>query len=365
MKISELILTNIKCFNKLKFSFINKNTNKPNDIVVIVGENGTGKTTLLKSIASCISMNNSVYGGEIIQDNEISNGKNYGHIEIRPCFNSKEKDFIKYYNPNEEKESFNQWIVSKRCSVDGYKVRKNNSIYLFDDSTGGTINFRNNGIEETFRKEDFPGGYISYFDVFRVLPKIKIKGPNYEELPQTPKSNSLSPSFYSNNSNLNDRFKYVKQWIVNIDYKEAKAFKDKGKEIGILKHIKNCLDVMFKPFEFSRVTEKSQILFNTPLGEVEIDELSDGLKSVFVIIGELLFRFSMACNDDPNKILNMEAVVLIDEIDCHLHPKWQLNIIPALREMFPNVQFIVTTHSPLIAQSVRPGEIYKIGRNEK
>lgn len=359
MKISKLVLNNIKCFENLTFSFINKNTSKPNNVIVIVGENGAGKTTLLKSIASCISINNSVYGGEQINENDITNGKDYGHIEVQPYFTEEEKNFINLYeNNNIEDATFNQWIVTKNTVINGIKVRQNNYMFLIDDINNNCIN--HNKIADIFSKGDFPGGYIHYFDVFRVLPKIKIKGPNNEELPQSPKVNALSPSFYANNSDFNDRFKYIKQWIVNVDYKEAKAFRDTGKEIGLLKRIKDSLNVMFHPFKFSRVTEKSQILFDTPSGEVEIDELSDGLKSVFVIIGELLFRFSMACNDEVDKILDIEAVVLIDEIDCHLHPKWQLNIMPSLRSMFPNVQFIVTTHSPLIAQSVRPEEIYKI-----
>lgn len=361
MKISKLILNNIKCFENLTFSFINKNTTKPNNVVVIVGENGSGKTTLLKSIASCISMNNNIYGAEVISERDITNGKDYGHIEVQPSFTEEEKNFFILYNDNNvENIAFNQWIVDKTTVINDIKVRQNNFIFLTDDVRNVYINYNN--IHQIFNKPDFPGGYAHYFDVFRVLPKIKIKGPNSEELPQNPKTNALSPSFYANNSNLNDRFKYIKQWIVNIDYKEAKAFRDTGSEIGLLKRIKDSFDIMFNPFKFSRVTDKSQILFSTPSGEVEIDELSDGLKSIFVIIGELLFRFSLACDDDVDKILDVEAVVLIDEIDCHLHPKWQLKIMPALRNMFPNVQFIVTTHSPLIAQSVRPEEIYRISR---
>ncbi len=64
---------------------------------------------------------------------------------------------------------------------------------------------------------------------------------------------------------------------------------------------------------------------------------------------------------DTDTVLNTEAIVLIDEIDCHLHPKWQLNIIPAMRTLFPNTQFIMTTHSPLIVKSVNPNEVIKLG----
>jgi Predicted ATP-binding protein involved in virulence len=108
MKISELVLNNIKCFENLTFSFINKNTSKPNNVIVIVGENGAGKTTLLKSIASCISTNNSVYVGEQINDKDITKGKDYGHIKVKPFFAEEEKNFIKLYDDNDiEKKVFN------------------------------------------------------------------------------------------------------------------------------------------------------------------------------------------------------------------------------------------------------------------
>jgi predicted ATP-binding protein involved in virulence len=66
--------------------------------------------------------------------------------------------------------------------------------------------------------------------------------------------------------------------------------------------------------------------------------------------------------DDP--AAEAEAVVLIDEIDLHLHPRWQREIRQKLRETFPKVQFIATTHSPFVIQSLRPGELINLGPEE-
>ena len=56
-----------------------------------------------------------------------------------------------------------------------------------------------------------------------------------------------------------------------------------------------------------------------------------------------------------------DGVVLVDEIDCHIHPRWQKNILSSFKELFPNCQFIVTTHSPYIVESVSDNEIVRIG----
>lgn len=53
-------------------------------------------------------------------------------------------------------------------------------------------------------------------------------------------------------------------------------------------------------------------------------------------------------------------MVLIDEIDCHIHPKWQINIIPYFKQMFPNCQFIITTHSPFILNKLDDSEITEL-----
>ena len=59
-----------------------------------------------------------------------------------------------------------------------------------------------------------------------------------------------------------------------------------------------------------------------------------------------------------------EAIILIDEIDCHIHPKWQKKLLPSLRELFPNCQFIVTTHSPYILDGISEYSIKKIGEKK-
>jgi len=86
-------------------------------------------------------------------------------------------------------------------------------------------------------------------------------------------------------------------------------------------------------------------------------ELSDGYRNVVAIAADLAIKAAMLNPQLAERALEMTpGVVLIDELDLHLHPKWQRRIITDLRRTFPLIQFICTTHSPFLIQSLRSGE---------
>lgn len=81
--------------------------------------------------------------------------------------------------------------------------------------------------------------------------------------------------------------------------------------------------------------------------ELRIEQLSDGFKIITAMVADIASRMAEANPEAENPLL-ISGIVLIDEIDLHLHPKWQRKILRQLRNTFPNVQFIVTTHSPIV-----------------
>ncbi|HAG85203.1 MAG TPA: ATP-binding protein [Cyanobacteria bacterium UBA12227] len=93
--------------------------------------------------------------------------------------------------------------------------------------------------------------------------------------------------------------------------------------------------------------------------ELIIDQLSDGEKGLLAMIADLARRLAIA-NPSLTDPLQGRGVVLIDEIDLHLHPKWQCRIIGDLKRTFPNCQFIVTTHSPQVIAEVKCENIYHL-----
>ena len=91
--------------------------------------------------------------------------------------------------------------------------------------------------------------------------------------------------------------------------------------------------------------------------------MSDGEKCLLALAGDLAHRLSMA-NPGMSDPLNGYAVVLIDEIELHLHPEWQHRAIPELIETFPNCQFILTTHSPQVLSHVKCKDIWCLVQSE-
>lgn len=85
-------------------------------------------------------------------------------------------------------------------------------------------------------------------------------------------------------------------------------------------------------------------------------QLSDGERSFVAVLGDLVRRLAVA-NPDLENPLRGAGVVLIDELELHLHPQWQREVVEKLRTTFPNIQFIVTTHSPFIVQTLRADEL--------
>lgn len=92
------------------------------------------------------------------------------------------------------------------------------------------------------------------------------------------------------------------------------------------------------------------VMTNADGVDLQIDQLSGGYKAVLSVIADIAKRLSMA-NPDSQNPLEEDAVILIDELDLHLHPKWQKEIVDDLKRTFPNCQFIVSTHSPFVIQS--------------
>jgi predicted ATP-binding protein involved in virulence len=92
--------------------------------------------------------------------------------------------------------------------------------------------------------------------------------------------------------------------------------------------------------------------------------LSDGQKNMVGLVAELAYRcVTLNPHLGRDAVKKSQGIVLIDEIDLHLHPKWQRHIVADLKKIFPCIQFIVTTHSPFIVQSLKAEELIVLDEN--
>lgn len=127
---------------------------------------------------------------------------------------------------------------------------------------------------------------------------------------------------------------------------------------GFLPHGARLVEVSQKQVTFKDANDN----------EIAVGELSDGYRSILSLTFELIRQLALAYPEreifdpqDPTRIL-APGVVLIDEIDAHLHPSWQVRIGKWFVESFPNMQFLVTTHSPLVCQAAVKGSVYRLPR---
>jgi len=117
--------------------------------------------------------------------------------------------------------------------------------------------------------------------------------------------------------------------------------------------------------------EDGEYLFERGGLRVPFPALSDGYRAFLGWAGDLLYHVCMTCPSGKKLVENC-GIVMIDEIDLHLHPEWQMHILPTLANALPKIQFIVTSHSPLIVGSLEwmniltmqpePGEASRIER---
>lgn len=107
----------------------------------------------------------------------------------------------------------------------------------------------------------------------------------------------------------------------------------------------------------------SSALFQVGDRILPLHSLSDGYRAFIALVGDLLYHLSSVCPDDK-EITDLSGVVLIDEIDLHLHPRWQLRVIRDLAETFPNLQFIVTSHSAIVAGTLYAEDIRVMGESD-
>jgi len=119
-------------------------------------------------------------------------------------------------------------------------------------------------------------------------------------------------------------------------------------------------DKLDLPIETKQILRKSmlkvkltpRIMIRRSMGPLSLSQLSDGEQRLFSLFVDIARALSLQEHGVWN-LCSDRAIVLIDEIDVHLHPKWQRKIVPALEDLFPDCQFIATTHSPFVIQSVR------------
>lgn len=155
----------------------------------------------------------------------------------------------------------------------------------------------------------------------------------------------------------------AKNWFANRYLYSAHANSLTSAQMKNFEFAKKCFSLLNPEFSFHSVDASSnEIMVKTPAGEIYYEYLSSGFKSclsiMWGVIKEIEYRFP------DTAIGEVEGIALIDEIELHLHPEWQARIIVVLMEFFPEMQFVISTHSPHVIQNADSDTVIALGSNE-
>lgn len=163
------------------------------------------------------------------------------------------------------------------------------------------------------------------------------------------------------------RLDNLKTWLIELDNQINRELTEGKADPPSLKLRRDFFEVIAAltpnvEIDFASVKDNGKTVYvKTADGEVPIESVSQGTSSLMGWVGVLLRRLYDLYGKTENP-REQHALVLIDEIDAHMHPEWQRQLIPKIRELFPNLQVIATTHSPLVVPSLKPNEIVRLRR---
>jgi len=200
------------------------------------------------------------------------------------------------------------------------------------------------------------------FPPLRTISWDRPKGPSPDPQKRPSPADLLPILAGKPDTRLND----IKQRLINLDYRASggsAAAEGAARLFDKFFHVLDEVTPGMKLKFHSINKETYEILLDTDTGVVPIESISQGTVSVMGWVGLLLQRLY----DIHGSLENPEtagALVLVDEIDAHMHPAWQRSVVPALRRLFPNVQVIASTHSPLIVGDMNANEVLLAQRDE-
>jgi len=331
VKIKTLKLTNFRRFEDFEINFNEQ-------LTVLVARNGAGKSSILDAVATAL-------------------GAFATRLPKVTGLNPKEKDFRVFneggkpaymriscesYNginwDRTEKRDFSKKTTSQIPRAIGVKALNDYVDHFIDLSNDGA----------SFQLPVFIY-YGTGRGVFNIPQRTKGFGKTFSR-------------FDAFNSSLESKtnFKRFVEYFYFLEDKESKLQKEKRSfdiELSELKAIRLAIQRLMQDFSNPRGAYPAGIkvdwLIDNETKELRIEQLSDGYRTTLAMTMDIVARMAEA-NPNAENPLDTEGVVLIDEVDLHLHPGWQQHILTDLMRTFPKVQFIVSTHSPQVITSVKP-----------
>jgi len=363
MKIKKLTAKNFRLFTDLEINFPDEN------FICLIGNNGSGKSAVLDIINLNIrhfinyiifknKSKGSVTSNFNFRDDDICQFKTKFETEMQFEFENQTSTFIK----NDFSKSGKGRTTSIKCDesyIDGLLNRlidedsdliNSIPIFLFFDAKRLENRITEVANLDNFSEEDLISPFLKILvDDRHVSLKVFQKWYIYE----FNRENSIKAKENKNNFSL-PNLTPLRTAVLNfLSHLEKQNF------LSLSVIIDEPNDMIAWEHGSSYVTLEKE----NKEGEnfkLRLSQLSSGERMIIFLVAEIARRLTISNKNNKAEALNGKGVVLIDELDLHLHPNWQRNIVGALKATFPNVQFIVTTHSPQVLSSLKATEIIEI-----
>lgn len=338
MKIKEIKIRNFRCYENVEIKLNPEYT-------VLIGINGAGKTTILDAISIALGGYISTFDGMGTYGID-KNDSHYKMYEIGSSIEREHQFPVEIYAECEIDKKQISWIRG----LNGEKGRTTNTgakeIIKYASEIQTEIKMGN---------KDVILPIIAYYGTGRLW--MQKKDRNLKKIQES--FSRLKGYVDCIDSASNE--KIMLKWFEKMTYLELQE----GKRIPELSVVKDALRQSYMAID--ETIKTAEFSFKVKSGELEVTIrrengiveslplriLSDGIKSTLSMIADIAYRMAILNPQLLDNILEeTSGVVLIDEIDMHLHPSWQKKIISVLNKIFPKVQFVFTTHSPSVLSNV-------------
>lgn len=341
MHLKNLRLRNFRCYEDLSIEF---------DPLfnVIVGVNGTGKTAILEALR--IAIGSLFLSVDKYKDKISSPGINQDDVRLSnlepqyPVFINTEGEIMEFGNIN----LFNTISWERSLETKGGTTRYINAKAIKDASKLMQEKIREGNCDTIIP-------LVAYYSTDRFKKEKRDVGVE-------PDGSRLRGYYNALDSSTNIKF-FLDLYYTESLYELQNSIKS-SMLIAVNESVKKCIDNCDN-LSFDIKRQELLIRFKDSNEQLPFHLLSDGVRSMLAMVMEIAFRCHLLnpCLGE-NAAMESSGIVLIDEIDLHLHPAWQKKVVKSLMLAFPKIQFIVSTHAPLIIGSLREGKIFSISENK-
>ena len=372
--LSSMHITDFRRFVDLSISF-NKN------ITVLIGTNGSGKTSIAEGIAKTLSWlsNNlektDVVGRPITESDIYVGSKEFSQVtttfefDEKNTFDASIGNTVSGYSGSSPTD-----VVDIRQVAEMYKsVSHNPSIYIpllafysversdfslsstiaesaSSDSISNRFSDLKTALDGSGKLEDFSKLYIelvnrSKGEKNKEIEELEVQIETLQATIDDVYAGQITPENDPFNAKLNSKKQELE------DLKKTSSFKKYKRHLEFVNLAIKTLVPEIENIEVDRSSGKARIMVDNFGNRVNIAQLSQGQKMLVALSGDLARRL-VKLNPNSENPLHSHGIVVIDEIELHLHPRWQQEILINLQKTFPNLQFIVTTHSPQVLSTI-------------